>query len=46
MQPTADRDRTTEVNLDETKQLAESHLTRRLFGQILRRIERLTWHPT
>ena len=27
-------------------QLAESHLTRRLFGQILRRIERLTWHTT
>jgi len=27
-------------------QLAESHLTRRLFGQILRRIERLAWHPT
>jgi len=25
--------------------LAESHLTRRLFGQILRHIERLTWHP-
>jgi hypothetical protein len=28
------------VNLD------ESHLTRPLFGQILRRIERLTVHPT
>jgi Transposase DDE domain group 1 len=27
-------------------QLAESHLTRRLFGQILGRIERLAWHPT
>jgi hypothetical protein len=27
-------------------QLAEGHLTRRLFRQILRRIERLTWHPT
>jgi hypothetical protein len=27
-------------------QLAESHLTRHLFGQILGRIERLTWHPT
>jgi Transposase DDE domain group 1 len=27
-------------------QLAESHLTSRLFGQIIRRIERLTWHPT
>jgi hypothetical protein len=27
-------------------QLAESHLTARLFGQILLRIERLTWHPT
>jgi len=27
-------------------QLAQSHLTRRLFGQILRHIERLTWHPT
>jgi hypothetical protein len=26
-------------------QLAQSHLTRRLFGQILRRIERLTWRP-
>src|SRR2546425_5292865 len=25
--------------------LAESHLTRRLFGQILRHIERLTWRP-
>jgi hypothetical protein len=28
------------------QQLTESHLTRRLFGQILRRIERLTWYPT
>ena len=27
-------------------QLAESHLTRRLFGQILGGIERLAWHPT
>ena len=27
-------------------QLAESYLTRRLFGQILGRIERLAWHPT
>ncbi len=27
-------------------QLAESHLTSRLFGQIIRRIERLAWHPT
>jgi len=27
-------------------QLAEGHLTPRLFGQILRRIERLAWHPT
>ena len=27
-------------------QLAESHLTPRLFGQILWRIERLVWHPT
>ena len=27
-------------------QLAESHLTARLFGQILARIERLAWHPT
>jgi len=27
-------------------QLAESHLTRHLFGQILGRIERLAWHPT
>jgi hypothetical protein len=26
--------------------LAESHLTRRLSGQILGRIERLAWHPT
>ena len=27
-------------------QLAERHLTRRPFGQILGRIERLAWHPT
>ena len=27
-------------------QLAESHLTRALFRQILGRIERLAWHPT
>jgi hypothetical protein len=27
-------------------QLAESHLTSRLFGKILGRIERLAWHPT
>jgi hypothetical protein len=27
-------------------QVAESHLTSRLFGQILGRIERLAWHPT
>jgi len=27
-------------------QLAESHLTQRLFRQILGRIERLAWHPT
>src|SRR6266478_8725733 len=27
-------------------QLAEGHLTRRLFGQIVGRIERLRWHPT
>jgi len=27
-------------------QLAESYLTRRLFGQILGHIERLVWHPT
>ena len=27
-------------------QLAESHLTRRLFGQILGRIEGLVWRPT
>jgi hypothetical protein len=27
-------------------QLAESHLTSRLFDQMLRRIERLPWHPT
>jgi len=26
--------------------LAESHLTRTLFRQILGRIERLAWHPT
>ena len=26
-------------------QLAESHLTRRLYAQILGRIERLAWHP-
>jgi hypothetical protein len=25
--------------------LAESYLTRHLFGQILQRIERLAWHP-
>jgi len=29
-----------------TLQLAESHLTRRLFRQIVARIERLAWHPT
>ena len=27
-------------------QLAESQLTQRLFAQIMRRIERLAWHPT
>lgn len=27
-------------------QLAESHLTQCLFRQIVRRIERLAWHPT
>jgi hypothetical protein len=27
-------------------QLAERHLTQRLYGQILGRIERLAWHPT
>lgn len=27
-------------------QLAESQLTQRLFAQIIRRIERLAWHPT
>ena len=27
-------------------QLAESQLTQRLFAQIIRRIERLVWHPT
>jgi len=27
-------------------QLAESHLTLRLFAQIVGRIERLAWHPT
>jgi len=27
-------------------QLAEGHLTRNLFGQILGRIEQLGWHPT
>jgi hypothetical protein len=26
--------------------LAESQLTQRLFAQIIRRIERLAWHPT
>jgi hypothetical protein len=26
-------------------QLAESQLTQRLFAQIIRRIERLAWHP-
>jgi len=26
--------------------LAESQLTQRLFSQIIRRIERLAWHPT
>jgi len=25
---------------------AESQLTQRLFAQIIRRIERLVWHPT
>jgi hypothetical protein len=29
-----------------TLQLAESHLTSTLFSLILRRIERLAWHPT
>ena len=29
-----------------TLQLAESYLTGALFRQILRRIERLGWHPT
>jgi len=29
-----------------TLQLAESYLTGALFRQILRRIERLAWHPT
>jgi len=29
-----------------TLQLAESYLTGPLFRQILRRIERLAWHPT
>ena len=28
------------------RQLAESRLTSRLFGQIVGRIERLAWHPT
>jgi hypothetical protein len=28
------------------RQLAESQLTQRLFSQIIRRIERLAWHPT
>lgn len=27
-------------------QLAEGHLTQRLFEQIIGRIERLAWHPT
>jgi hypothetical protein len=26
--------------------LARNHLTQRLFGQILGRIERFAWHPT
>ena len=26
--------------------LAESYLTRRLFGQVVGPIERLVWHPT
>jgi len=28
------------------QQVAESRLTQRLFAQIIRRIERLAWHPT
>jgi hypothetical protein len=27
-------------------QVAESHLTQRLFAQIIRGIERIAWHPT
>jgi len=27
-------------------QLGESQLTQRLFAQIIRRIQRLEWHPT
>jgi len=29
-----------------SRQVAESQLTQRLFAQIIRRIERLAWHPT
>jgi hypothetical protein len=31
---------------EESLQLAESQLAQRLFAQIIRRIERLAWHPT
>jgi hypothetical protein len=34
-----------DISIDQ-QELAESHLTPRLFGQILGRIERLAWHPT
>ena len=34
------------LQLAESQQAAESHLTSTLFPQILGRIERLAWHPT
>jgi hypothetical protein len=34
------------VQDERLRRLVESHLTSRLFGQILRRIKRLAWHPT
>lgn len=34
-----------DISIDQ-QELAESDLTRRLFGQILGRIERLAWRPT
>ena len=36
----------TAASQDRRTQLAESQLTQRLFAQIIRRIERLAWHPT